>query len=72
MTTATQELKHRAAAKRKELEARLESMKADAVGASSDAVESVKRKLRQIDEAAREGWENLSDATTRKINDLLK
>lgn len=72
MTTSTQELKHRAAAKRKELEARLEELKADTLGAKNDAVDSVKRKLHQIDEAAREGWENLSDATARKMNELLK
>ena len=72
MTTSTQELKHRAAAKRKELEARLETLKADAAGARGDAMDAVKRKIHQIDEAAREGWENLSDATSRKLNDLLK
>ena len=72
MTTATQELKHRATAKRKELEARLENLKADAVGAKNDAVDSLKKKIHQIDEAAREGWDNLSDATARKMNELLK
>jgi len=70
--TQTQELKHRAQAKRKELEARLHEMQADAHSAKSDAMETIKRKLDDLQDAAREGWDNLSEATAKRVNDALK
>lgn len=70
--TQTEELKHRAEAKRKELEAKLHEMQADAHGAKSDAAKSIKQKLDDLQDAAREGWDNLSDKTAKKVNEALK
>lgn len=70
--TATQELKHRAEAKMKHLEGRLRELQADASHTKDEAVRSVKRQLDELKHAAREGWDHLSDATAKKVNELLK
>lgn len=51
MTTKTDELEHRVAAKRKDLESGLERIRAD---------------------AARQGFDNITDKTADAINELLK
>lgn len=66
------ELKHRATAKRKELEAKLEQMKADAAHEQSQGISTVRRKLEELDEAVREGWDNLSEAALEKVNQWLR
>ncbi len=72
MTTKTDELKHRVAAKRKDLEARLERLRADAAGARTDAVKKTEDAIRSLDDAARQGFDNITDKSADAINELLK
>jgi hypothetical protein len=66
------ELKARAEAKRKHLEGRLAELKANAAKSGSETVEGIESKLDQINEAAKEGWDNLSDSTAEKLNSMLR
>lgn len=71
MSTQTQELKHRVEAKKKELESKLEHMKADAAGSSDDAKRSLKQRIEKLDRTMRDGFDDLTDEAARKINALL-
>jgi len=71
MTTQTQELKHRVEARKKELQSKLERMKADAAGSSDDAKKDVERRLAELDQTLRDGFDNLTDQAVAKINALL-
>lgn len=65
------ELKHRALARKKDLEARLERLRADTAKASHEAMEKVQYTLGEIEDAAKEGWDKLADATVVRLNNLL-
>ena len=66
------ELKHRVAAKRKELEAQIERAKADGIARSHDTRDQARQKLDELNQALKDGWENLSNATAKRLNDWLK
>lgn len=68
----TEELKSRIEAKRKQLEADLAKAKADAQGKSNDAVEAMERKLQELGNLLRSGWDSISDDATAKLNAWLK
>jgi hypothetical protein len=72
MVDRTEELKSRVEAKRAELETQLKQQKADAQGAMNDQVEVLERKLGDLNEMLREGWERVSDKTVQRLNDWLK
>lgn len=67
-----QELKHRVEAKRKELEADIAKLKADASESGSDALNASRQKLNELNDTAKDGWENMSNATAEKLNDILR
>ena len=66
------ELKKRVEAKRKELEAELAKAKAAARGASNDATKAIQAKLEALQSYLADGWEDLSESVSAKLNDWLK
>lgn len=72
MINERDELKTRVAAKQRELEARYLELKADAQEQTRDERDRVKRKLDELQETVKEGWDNLSDRVAAKLNDWLK
>jgi DNA anti-recombination protein RmuC len=72
-TTANkQELKNRFEAKRKRLEARLAELKADSAQKRSESAEETQKKLDELNNAVKDGWDNLSDAAAERINKMLR
>jgi hypothetical protein len=72
MSLRTEELKNRVEAKQKQLQARLSELKADAQSKTADEIEQIKAKLKTLQETVRDGWDSMTDATTRKLNDWLE
>jgi hypothetical protein len=64
-------LKDRAEAKRKELEARLAHLKADTREGAANEVARIRTALDDLAEAAKRGWDNLTDAIAAKINRII-
>ena len=72
MTLRTEELKNRVPAKQKELEARLSELKADAQGKTADEIDRIKTRLSEVRETVKDGWDNLSEQSAKKLNEWLK
>lgn len=72
MITKTDELKSRVKARQAELSAQLERAKAEGKEKTSAAVESLEKKLNELSNTMKEGWENLSDDTVTRLNEWLK
>ena len=72
MSNSQEELKHRVLAKKHQLQEQLEKLQAEAHGSSKDQEEKLKEKLSEIESLLRNGWDNLSEAVTRRLNDWLK
>jgi hypothetical protein len=66
------ELKARIHAKRKQLEADLAKLQAEGHAASNTAQAEIKRKLAELDDHLRDGWDNLSEKAAAKLNQWLK
>lgn len=66
------ELKNRVQAKQRELEARYLELKADAQERTREERARVKRKLDELQETVKDGWDSLSDRVAAKLNDWLK
>jgi hypothetical protein len=66
------ELKHRVEAKKARLQQQLELMKAEAHGAKNDEVDRIEKKLNELNDTLKEGWENLSEAAVNQLNEWLK
>jgi hypothetical protein len=66
------ELKHRLEAKKKELEAQIETAKADAAGQAREKRKRLQEKLDQMEEFIKTGVENLTEEARRKLIRLLK
>ncbi len=69
--TQKSELKDRVAAKQKELEARLHTLRADAQTKSREEVEKLEAKLDEMKSAVKDGWEKMTEASAKKLNELL-
>lgn len=67
-----EELKHRIEAKKKELQAKMETAKADKHGQAAEQESNIKTKLNELEMHVKNGWENLTEATAAKLNDWLK
>ncbi len=72
MDQRIEELKHRVAARKKELEAKLESAKADAHGKAGDAAEMARAKLDELERTVKDGWDNLGGDAIGRLNEWLK
>lgn len=70
--TSTRELKHRVLAKRKELEAQLENLRADAAAKESEAKRGIQQRLSELDEAITDGWDDMKESTVDRLNEWLK
>ena len=66
------ELRARVEARRKELEAKIARAKADAIGASNEAIDEAKAKLAELEKLVVDGWEKLSEKAAGKLNEWLK
>lgn len=65
------QLKDRVAARRKELEAKLHTLRADTRQKASEEATEIEAKLEQMKEAVKDGWDRLSEASSKKLNKLL-
>ena len=66
------ELKDRVMQRKKELEARYHELKADSNAEAREEAGKIKRKLDELQEDVKDGWDKLSDRVTSKLNDWLK
>jgi len=71
MLSNTEELKNRIKAKQHELEARFEELKADSRAEARKERDRVQSKLNELQEAIKDGWDNLSDRVSTRLNDWL-
>ena len=67
----TSELKNRVEAKKHDLLARYNELKADSRKEAADARDKVKAKLDEIAEDIKDGYENMSDKVKTKLNEWL-
>ena len=67
----TEELKDRIKARQRELEGRYHELKADSRAEARQERDKVKRKLDELQETVKDGWDNLSDKVSAKLNDWL-
>jgi uncharacterized protein YfcZ (UPF0381/DUF406 family) len=72
MSNPQEELKHRVLAKKHKLQEQLEKLQAEAHGVSTDEKEKLQTKLNEVEDLLSHGWENLSEAVTKRLNDWLK
>lgn len=72
MDARTKELKYRAEARKKELEAKLAEARADAAGEGRERAESLKAKIDELESSIKGGWDNLTDEAADRLNELLK
>jgi hypothetical protein len=72
MNTQTNELKNRIEAKKHELLARYNELAADARAESVEQRTTIKRKLDELEEHVKEGWDKLTASVSAKLNDWLK
>lgn len=72
MTLKTSELKDRINEKKHELLATLSRTKADTKGDAGDLRDKTERKLRQLDDYLKDGWDKMTDQVSAKLNDWLK
>ena len=66
------ELKDRITAKKLELQAKLAELKADTKGAVREKVDDLERELHDVEKLVGNGWDNLSEAISKKLNEWLK
>jgi len=66
-----EELKDRIQAKKKLLEAKLHELRADSRKNSRAAVADVERKLDDLNEALKKGWDNVSETVAKRVNKWL-
>lgn len=71
MATEMTELKARVEAKKKELEAQIAKFKADSLGKSNDALETLQKRLNSLEGDLKNGWENVSESVAGKLNRWL-
>jgi hypothetical protein len=71
MISNTEELKNRIKAKQHELQARYEELKADSRSEARGEREKVKSRLDELQETIKDGWDNLSDKVSAKLNNWL-
>ena len=66
------ELRARIHAKRKQLEADLARLQAEGHAQSNAARAEIKRKLSDLDEYLHQGWDNVTEQVTAKLNQWLE
>jgi hypothetical protein len=71
MLTKSDELKDRINVKKHELLAKYNELKADANANASGARDKVKAKLDDLEDALKDGWDNMTDAVKTRLNSWL-
>ena len=71
MPNEMHELKLRVEARKKELEAQIAKFKADSIGNTNDAIESLQKKLSSLETHLKSGWGNVSESIAAKLNRWL-
>jgi len=71
MLSNTEQLKDRINAKKHELLAKIDELKADTRQDAASARDKVQAKLKDLEETLRDGWDNLTDAVSAKLNKWL-
>lgn len=66
------ELKLRVEAKAQKIKAEIAQMRADAEGSKNETIEKMEAKLAHLNEVVKDGWENLTEDASAKINEWLK
>ena len=66
------ELKNRVEAKKLKLQAKIKELQADASSASRDEAHKLQAKLDGLSESVKDGWDDLTDAISGKLNEWLK
>lgn len=79
MGQETKELKSRVEAKKKQIHADIAQAEADVASAKTEvrvqkkeAIASMRQKLEEIEDAVKDGFEDLSEAVSKKLNEWLK
>jgi hypothetical protein len=67
-----EELKNRVEAKKLRLQAKIKELQADASSTSRDEVNKLQTKLDGLSESVKDGWDDLTDAISGKLNEWLK
>ncbi len=71
MLSNTEQLKDRIEARKHELLAKYNELKADSRKDAASARDSVKAKLDELEATLKDGWDNLSDAVSERLNRWL-
>jgi len=66
------ELKNRIEAKKHDVKKEIAELKADSSAEKRNRIESLQKKLDELDEHLRSGWEDLSDAVAGKLKAWLE
>ena len=72
MMNKTEELKDRVEAKRHELLAKLNELKADARAEAQEQHHRVREKLSELERTLKDGWDKVSNDVAAKLNEWLK
>lgn len=72
MSNSKEELKHRVEQRKHELKAQLEKFKAGVHGTQNEEINRIESKLSELDSLIEDGWDNISDAVTERLNAWLK
>jgi hypothetical protein len=65
------ELANRVKARTHELQAKYNELKADTQHEAMEKRDQIKARLDEIQEAIKDGWDNMSDAVAARVNKLL-
>jgi hypothetical protein len=72
MSLRTDELKNRIEARKHELLAKLNELKADARAEAAERRDALKHRLDEVEAYLKDGWENVSSTVEQKLNSWLE
>ncbi len=72
MSSEHQELRDRIEARKKKIEARLATLRADTRATAREEKRKLEERLHRLNDHLKEGWSKMSSAVARKLNDWLK
>jgi hypothetical protein len=67
-----EELKHRILARKLELEAKLEHLKADTIGKTTEIRKNIQKDLDELGSKIENGWDHLGEPAIESLNDWFK
>lgn len=66
------ELRDRIEARKKDIQSKVAALKADTKGAWRENIERLEKERASVEELIKDGWENVTEAVAKKLNDWLK